>query len=78
MQFVDNIGPDQHAHWSCQFTESMDTVVYVDKKRMPRSVCMDAHVDLDFGCSDDIRTLFLNWCLANFKDIFCINTTISL
>ena len=40
MQFTDNIGPDQFAEADlgrrCRFTESMDTVVYVDELRMSR------------------------------------------
>ena len=42
----------------CPLKESMDTVVYDDEQRMPRSDCMDAHVDLDLPCLHDIRALF--------------------
>ena len=54
MQFADNTGPDQPAHLGlrCPLTESMDTVVesmvtvvYVDKLRMLRLDCTDAHAD---------------------------------
>ena len=31
----------------CLLTESVDTVVYVDKQEMPRSDCVDAQADLD-------------------------------
>ena len=45
MLFADNAGPDLGMR--CPVTESMDTVVYVDKQKMLRSDCMDAHTDLD-------------------------------
>ena len=44
MQFVDNAGSDQPAHnqgLHGLLTESMDTVVYIAKKKMFRSDCMD-------------------------------------
>ena len=31
-------------------TESMNTVVYVDRQKMPRLDCSDAHADLDLRC----------------------------
>ena len=40
---------DQGLH--CPLTESVDTVVYVDKQRLSRSDCMDAHTPLDLCCS---------------------------
>ena len=44
MQFTDNAGPDL----GCSLTESMDTVVFVDEQRMPRSDCMFVHAELGF------------------------------
>ena len=35
----------------CSLTESMDTVEYVDKERMSRANCTDAHTHLDHCCS---------------------------
>ena len=35
----------------CPLTESVDTVVYVDKERMSRSYCIDAHAHLDLSYS---------------------------
>ena len=51
-QSVDNGGPDVQAGLGlcCPFTESMDTVVYVNEQRMSRSDCIDAQADLDLGC----------------------------
>ena len=43
MPFADNTGPDP-------LTESMDTVVYVNKQRMLKSDCTYAHTDLDLHC----------------------------
>ena len=34
----------------CQLTESMDTVVYMDEQRMPKSDCAEAHDHLDLCC----------------------------
>ena len=58
MQFADNAGSDQPAHLAqadlglcCLFTESLDTVVYVDKLRISRSGCMDVHAHRDLCCS---------------------------
>ena len=34
----------------CALTESVDTVVYVDKQKMPSLDCTDAHADLDLRC----------------------------
>ena len=34
----------------CSLTESVDTVVYVDKQKTPSLGCTDAHVDLDLHC----------------------------
>ena len=34
----------------CPLTESADIVVYVDKQKMPRLDCKDAHADLDLHC----------------------------
>ena len=52
LQFADNTGPDQPAHkcLHCQHTELVDTVVYVDRQRLLRSDCIDAHADLDLRC----------------------------
>ena len=33
-----------------QLTESMDTVVYVDKQRVSRPDCMDVHAHLNLRC----------------------------
>ena len=41
MQFADKAGPDLGLH--CPLTESVDTVVYVDKQRMSRSNCTDVY-----------------------------------
>ena len=35
----------------CPLTESMDTVVYVDQQRMPKTDCMDALAHPDLRCS---------------------------
>ena len=40
---------DQYLH--CSLTESVDTVVVVDKHRMLRLNCIDAHSDLDLRVS---------------------------
>ena len=45
MQCVDNAGPVP-----CQFTESMDTVVFVNEQRMLRSDGKNAQADLDPDC----------------------------
>ena len=57
MQFADNAGPDQPAHNAqadlglpCLLTESMDTIVYVEKQRICRSGSMNAHAHLDLRC----------------------------
>ena len=39
---------DQGLH--CMLTESMDTVVYVNKQRMLSSDCTDGHADLGLRC----------------------------
>ena len=44
---------DQGLH--CPLTESMETVVYVNKQRMLRSDCADAHTDLDIHCPQVYR-----------------------
>ena len=52
MQFADNTGPDQPAYsYRSLLTELMDTVVYVDEKRMSISDCMNAHAHLGLRCS---------------------------
>ena len=43
-----NVQADQGLH--CPLPESMDTVVYIDKRRMSRSDCMDANAHLDLRC----------------------------
>ena len=42
-------------------TESMDSVVYIDKQRMSRSDCTDGHADLDLCCFTEHKGLFSNW-----------------
>ena len=49
-QFVDSSGPDHmqaDLGLRCPSTETVDTVVYVDKHKMPRYVCIDAYAHLD-------------------------------
>ena len=55
VQPVDNAGPDQPAHMHCPLSESMATIVYVEKQRMLRSDCMDVHADLDLHNSGFIH-----------------------
>ena len=40
----------QRLRYHGPFTESMDTVLYVDEQRILRSDCTDAHADLDLSC----------------------------
>ena len=41
-------------------TESMDTLIYVDEQRMPRSDCINAHYDLGLQCSHMAKEPFLH------------------
>ena len=40
-------------HENGPFTELWDTVVYVDKQKMPRLDCTDVHLDLDLQCQQN-------------------------
>ena len=58
MQFEANAGPDQPAQMSrligaciVHLQDPVETVVYVDKQRIVRSDCMEAHADLDLHVS---------------------------
>ena len=55
MQFANNEG-DQGLR--CPLSESMGDVVYVNKQRMLRSDCMNAHADLDVHCPQMYKGLF--------------------
>ena len=52
MQLADKVGPDQPARMGlcCLLTESIDSVVYVNKQRITRIDGMDAHADLRLPC----------------------------
>ena len=49
----------------CRLTESVHTVVYVDKQKVPRLDCTDAHADLDLHCY--ISALFCVLCIICFN-----------
>ena len=49
MQIAENEGSDLGL--CCPFTELIDTEVYVDEQRVPKSNCTDAYVEVVLCCS---------------------------